>query len=122
MAYKVIRFFDDLQDNNHHYETGDEFPRPGLTVSVARIKELSSANNKQFRPLIEKVADIKKPSKASELPVEVVESESKGNVSDDNIDLATAKFFTLKSLAKKHGIDTEGKDSAALREELSKVM
>ena len=52
--YKVIRFFTDLQDNDYPYNEGDIFPRDGMTVTKERIDELSSANNKQLRPLIQK--------------------------------------------------------------------
>jgi len=55
--YKVIEYFTDLQDNSYIYNPGDEFPREGLTVSDARLKELSGKNNKQGKPLIEKVKE-----------------------------------------------------------------
>lgn len=66
--FKVIKLFTDLQDENHRYEVGDEFPREGLEVSLARLKELSSKNNKQGTPLIEEVREelkeeVKKPKK-----------------------------------------------------------
>lgn len=57
MAYKVIRYFEDLQDNNHPYTEGDIFPRDGLSVSDERIKELSGSNNLQKTPLIKKVRE-----------------------------------------------------------------
>lgn len=52
--YKVIRYFTDLQDNDYPYNEGNIFPRDGMTVTKERIDELSSANNKQLRPLIQK--------------------------------------------------------------------
>ena len=52
MKYEVIHSFADLNDNKHKYETGDEFPRPGLEVSEDRIKELSSSRNKAKMILI----------------------------------------------------------------------
>lgn len=52
MSYKVIHFFTDLQDFNHPYNVGDEFPHKGMTVSEARLNELSTSNNKQGKPLI----------------------------------------------------------------------
>lgn len=55
--YKVIKFFTDLQDNNHPYKAGDVFPRKGLDVTDERLAELSSHNNKRHIPLIEKVED-----------------------------------------------------------------
>lgn len=53
--YEVIRDFTDLQDNEYLYTVGDIFPRDGLEVSEERIKELSSSQNLQKRPLIKKV-------------------------------------------------------------------
>lgn len=53
--FKVIRYFTDLQDNNHPYNVGDTFPRDGMTVTADRITELSSSANKQGVPLIEEV-------------------------------------------------------------------
>ena len=61
MKYKVLRFFEDLQDENYYYETGSIYPRDGLTPSQERINELASAENKQGIPLIEEI-------KATELP------------------------------------------------------
>ena len=55
MSYKVIHYFNDLQDFNHPYKVGDAFPRLGLVVSELRLKELSSEANKQGKPLIEEV-------------------------------------------------------------------
>lgn len=62
--YKVIKFFVDLQDNNHHsYNEGDIYPRNGLEVSDERIAELAGSDNKQGEPLIAEIAD-KAPEKA----------------------------------------------------------
>ena len=55
MKYKVLRFFEDLQDENYYYETGSIYPRDGLTPSQERINELASAENKQGIPLIEEI-------------------------------------------------------------------
>ena len=52
MGYKVIHFFNDLQDFNPAYHVGDVYPRMGARVSDARIVELASSKNKQGRPLI----------------------------------------------------------------------
>ena len=59
MSYQVIRFFTDLQDNEHPYSVGDIYPRTGLTVTEERIKELSGSENKQMRPLIKEVKEEK---------------------------------------------------------------
>ena len=55
--YKVIKFFVDLQDNNHSYNEGDIYPRNGLEVSNERIAELAGSDNKQGEPLIVEIAD-----------------------------------------------------------------
>ena len=57
MGYKVINYFEDLQDFNHPYRVGDVFPRLGMKVSEARLKQLSTANNRQKKPLIELVEE-----------------------------------------------------------------
>lgn len=57
MTYKVINYFTDLQDDNHQYNVGDMFPRDGLKVSVERLTELSTKNNRQSKPLIENVQE-----------------------------------------------------------------
>lgn len=57
--YKVIKYFTDLQDNEHPYEVGDVYPREGLTVSAERIAELAGSRNKQRTPLIEEVPEAK---------------------------------------------------------------
>lgn len=53
--YKVIKYFIDLQDNNHPYNAGDVFPRSGLTVTDERLAELAGSENKQGVPLIQLV-------------------------------------------------------------------
>lgn len=53
--YKVIKYFTDLQDNNHAYNVGDEFPHKGMEVSEKRLLELSTDANRRRVPLIEKV-------------------------------------------------------------------
>lgn len=68
--YKVVKFFTDLQDDNHPYNVGDSFPRSGVIVTEQRIAELASNSNKQGVPLIkaveEKKAPVKKGKKAAE--------------------------------------------------------
>ncbi len=55
--YKAIHYFKDLQDDAHAYKAGNTYPRRGLKVSEERIAELLSSENKQGRPVIEKVED-----------------------------------------------------------------
>ena len=57
MAYKVIAYFEDLQDNGRPYNVGDVFPVDENTVTSERIAELASTQNRRRIPLIEEVAD-----------------------------------------------------------------
>lgn len=57
--YRVIAYFTDLHDNDHEYHVGDPFPREGVAVTDDRIAELSGQDNKQGRPLIEEVPDVR---------------------------------------------------------------
>lgn len=54
--YVVIQDFKDLQDNDHIYRVGDEYPRSGRTKK-ARVDELASENNKIGQPLIKEVGE-----------------------------------------------------------------
>lgn len=63
MKYKVLRFFNDLQDDNYYYETGSVYPRDGLNPSQERVDELASADNKQGIPLIEPIVEQPKVAK-----------------------------------------------------------
>ena len=62
--YKVIRYFEDIQDAMHPYNTGDIFPREGMSVSADRLAELSTERNLQRTPLIEFVSMDEKPETA----------------------------------------------------------
>lgn len=64
MAYKVIKHFTDIQDNNYAYNEGDIFPREGVSVLPSRIRELAGNTNRQGVPLIAEVED-EKPSRRS---------------------------------------------------------
>jgi hypothetical protein len=55
MKYVVIKHFIDLQDNNHPYVTGEEYPRAGFKPTKKRIRELTSPENRQGLPLIKAV-------------------------------------------------------------------
>ena len=93
MSYKVIHYFEDLQDFNHSYEAGDEFPRLGLKVTEARLQELAGSNNKQGKPLIAKVEEHK---------VEVVEDVKTEYTKTEINRMSTAG---LKELAEKNRLD-----------------
>lgn len=62
--YKVIRYFEDIQDEMHPYNIGDIFPRDGMNVSADRLDELSTERNLQRTPLIEFVSMDEKPETA----------------------------------------------------------
>lgn len=66
--YRVLTDFSDLQDKEHVYRAGDEFPRLGLSVTEERIKELTGFSNRRKRPLIEliKSEDAEKSAKVAE--------------------------------------------------------
>lgn len=53
--YKVVRYFEDIQDAMHPYNIGDTYPREGMSVSADRLAELSTDRNLQRKPLIEYV-------------------------------------------------------------------
>ena len=55
--YKVVKFFNDLQDNGYAYHVGDTFPHDGITVDEKRIKELATENNRRHLILIEEVKE-----------------------------------------------------------------
>lgn len=57
MKYITTVYFTDLQDGRHAYYPGDEFPRKSLKVSAARLKELSTTNNRRGRAVIEEVKE-----------------------------------------------------------------
>jgi hypothetical protein len=66
MAYKVVKYFTDLQDGNYAYKVGDTFPRKGLKVLASRYKELATTNNRRHEILIEEVEDEKTETKVEE--------------------------------------------------------
>ena len=62
MAYKVIKHFTDIQDNNYAYNEGDMYPREGMSVLPSRIRELATDENRQGVALIVEV-DEEKPKR-----------------------------------------------------------
>lgn len=53
--YRVVKYFTDLQDNEHSYHAGDIFPREGMKVTKTRLNELASTKNARGIALIELV-------------------------------------------------------------------
>ena len=68
--YKVVKLFKDLQDNEHLYNVGDEFPRSGLSVTAERLSELAGSKNRQRQPLIVLMPDEKPEEETEEIPEE----------------------------------------------------
>lgn len=108
MGYRVIHFFTDLQDSNHAYNVGDAFPRIGMTVTEARLKELSGSKNKQNKPLI-----VLEDDKS----VEEANTEEKNKYTKTDINrMSTSE---LKDLAKSVGFEnTEEMTGADLKKNL----
>lgn len=77
--YRVITYFEDLQDNSHPYKAGDSFPRDGVSVSKSRIEELSTAKNRRGMALIEWAED--EPQNVSEL--------AETDLSDSAVEIST---------------------------------
>jgi hypothetical protein len=99
--YKVLAYFTDLQDNNHPYTEGMVFPRDGLTVSEARLEQLSSTRNRRGIRLIEFVEE-------QELPKPLTKTE-----------INRMPIAELKDLALKNGIKNAEDMTGA---ELKKVL
>ena len=59
--YKVLKYFEDLEDNNYKYNVGDVYPRKGLKPTKERIESLETTNNKRGEVVIYK-ATTKKPT------------------------------------------------------------
>lgn len=81
MKYRVLKYFTDLQDDEHPYNVGDTFPRKGKTVTADRIKELSGAQNKHGIALIEEVRGAKETETISD--TETVEPEEAAPVENE---------------------------------------
>lgn len=80
--YKVIKYFTDLQDDNHPYNVGDDYPREGLKVTKERIEELSSDRNKRKAPLIEIAASQEEEEEPKEEPNAEVKDDRSGPSKD----------------------------------------
>lgn len=112
--YEVIHYFTDLQDNKYPYNVGDVFPRGGLTVSEARLKELSGSNNKQHKPLI-KFMEEELPFSDNEIELENDSVEKKYTKSEINR-MSTAE---LQNLAAAEGVENAFETSG---NELKKIL
>ena len=63
--YRVIEYFEDLQDNGQPYNVGDVFPKGDKKVTEQRLNELATDKNRRNIPLIKKVEEpkVEKPAK-----------------------------------------------------------
>lgn len=105
--YRVINFFTDLHDKDHEYNVGDTFPREGIKTSEERLAELAGGNNKQHKPLIEKVDgedDLNSKSvKELKAMLNEMKIEYRGNAS---------KADLIELIEKVDGEDDQDKDEA----------
>lgn len=108
MQYEVIRYFTDAQDNDYAYHEGDTYPRDGLTVSDARIKDLLSGNNFQRIALIKRVTNtsVKKEKKVEEAKEYTAE------------DIMKMPYMKLKSLARQNDVDVKDREAVDIRNDL----
>jgi hypothetical protein len=80
MGYKTLKAIRDLQDNEHHYSKGEEYPRKGFEVAQERLDELVQIG------AIEKTQDLNKLTKAELISlaednqVDVSESDTKAEI------------------------------------------
>lgn len=70
--YTVLSEFADLQDGNHIYRVGDEYPRKGYSPIDERVDELSTGKNLLHKPLIQMIAVVEESATVVEEPVTVV--------------------------------------------------
>lgn len=65
--YRVIEYFEDLQNNGQPYNVGDVFPKGDKKVTEQRLNELATDKNRRHIPLIEKVEEpkVEKPIKTA---------------------------------------------------------
>ena len=71
--YTVLSEFADLQDGNHIYRVGDEYPRKGYSPTDERVTELSTGKNLLHKPLIQRIAVVEESETVVEEPVTVAE-------------------------------------------------
>lgn len=75
MMYKVLEYFEDLQDNDYAYEVGDTYPREGYEPTAERVEMLSTDKNVRKRPLIEAIEESPEDEEAPEAIEDVSEVE-----------------------------------------------
>lgn len=113
--YEVIHYFTDLQDNEYPYNVGDIFPHDGLEVSKERLKELSTSNNLQRKPLIKLIEDEPLPFSDGDIEFEERPENRQYTKTDINRMTTTA----LQGLASQMGIENAYEKSG---EKLKKIL
>lgn len=99
MAYKVIKKFIDLKDGNRIYNVGDSFPHDGLATE-ARLRELSTSNNRRKEPLIVEVNEEESEEDVS--AIEEPEKEDAKEEKEDEIESPTKQNTRAKKGGKKN--------------------
>lgn len=94
-------------DGFYVYRPGDVFPRPGISVSAERIKELSGKNNNRGKALIAELVEKSEEAEAKPDKDEPTKEE-----------IEKMPYFGLKALCTKRGIDVKDKKTADLRKAL----
>ena len=94
-----------MQVFNHPYKAGETFPRLGLKVSNERLEELASSKNKQGKPLIEKVEEVKEKNFLDEFAETVAEDRNAKKIIYTKTEINRMSTADLKKLAKENGID-----------------
>ena len=111
MSYTVIYRFMDLQDFNHIYEVGDEYPRNGSETTSSRIKELAGKENKIGKPLIKGMQNNNS--------VELVDLPDKSSKDLNKTAINRMSTADLQTLAAEQGIENADEISGA---ELKKLL
>lgn len=113
--YEVINYFTDLQDGEYPYNVGDIFPHDGLEVNEERLRELSTSNNLQKKPLIRLVEDEPLPFSDDNIEFEERPENKQYTKTDINRMTTTA----LQGLAAQIGIENAYEKSG---EKLKKIL
>ena len=93
MAYRVLKYFEDLQDGSRPYRAGDKFPRPGFSATAERIAELSGSDNRRGVPLI-----------AAEEAEEIETAQYCADPTTHSTELCHMTKAQLRALAKERGL------------------
>lgn len=100
--YKVVKRFQDLQDNRYSYQVGDIFPREGMKVSKERLEELSSINNRRHTALIKLIEEPKVEKIKVEPEIkEVIETKVEPEIEEKIVEEVAAEPEQIEQPVKK---------------------